>query len=600
MSSTEQTGSESELLRLRDRVARQQTELAILAEVAARVHDAEGVERILDVALDEILSGLDLQAAWVFVGHSRDRKLSLAASRGVSPSYLDRIRTEGLGECLCPKVFNTGQSMQAHNTTECPRMPTIVDGLTVPVAHACVPLRFEGRQLGVLNVAARPGKEFTEHELQFFETLGHQICIAVDRALHHAGEQARDREARALAAITRALGDSRALAPALDAVSETALELLGADRAVVFLGEDAGHLVVSHLAGLPHPALKLGQKVDLRTMGSSLQHTAIEEQRVLFVDDGRHEPSLDPGLAERWQIGAAVVAPLLAEKRTLGFLVITDTAPRHWPDDQKEVAITLAAQAAVAIEGARLYEDARRSYDGLKSAQAQMIRAEKMAVLGTFAAGLAHEIRNPLNSIALQLSIVDRRTARLKEELGDELRGLVRIIRDEVNRLDALVGDFLLFSRTKHLHHELVALDGLAEDVTTLMAPSAAAAGVRLSRQQLGTPIPSLPLDREKVKQVLINLVQNAIEATPGGEVAVTIGGLDGRAVLSVADNGPGLPEGVDVFQLFVTTKPQGTGLGLPIAQQIVLDHGGEIEVASEPGKGTVFTVSFPLPPGGS
>jgi signal transduction histidine kinase len=95
---------------------------------------------------------------------------------------------------------------------------------------------------------------------------------------------------------------------------------------------------------------------------------------------------------------------------------------------------------------------------------------------------------------------------------------------------------------------------------------------------------------------VAINLVQNAIEALPGGGVVTVSSGLaDGRATMVVADTGPGLPEGLDVFQLFVTTKAQGTGLGLSIAQQIVLEHGGEIAAASEPGKGATFTVRLPV-----
>jgi len=93
------------------------------------------------------------------------------------------------------------------------------------------------------------------------------------------------------------------------------------------------------------------------------------------------------------------------------------------------------------------------------------------------------------------------------------------------------------------------------------------------------------------MKQVVINLVQNAIEAMPGGGVVTVESGLlDGRAVLVVRDSGPGLPEGLDVFQLFVTTKAQGTGLGLSITQQIVLEHGGEIAATSEAGKGATFT----------
>jgi signal transduction histidine kinase len=104
-------------------------------------------------------------------------------------------------------------------------------------------------------------------------------------------------------------------------------------------------------------------------------------------------------------------------------------------------------------------------------------------------------------------------------------------------------------------------------------------------------------MDGEKIKQVVINLVQNAIEAMPqGGEVVIETSLEDGRARLRIQDQGPGLPAGLDVFQLFVTTKARGTGLGLPIAQQIVLEHGGEITAGSAPGGGATFEVSLPLP----
>jgi signal transduction histidine kinase len=103
-------------------------------------------------------------------------------------------------------------------------------------------------------------------------------------------------------------------------------------------------------------------------------------------------------------------------------------------------------------------------------------------------------------------------------------------------------------------------------------------------------------MDAEKVKQVVINLVRNAVEAMPaGGTVTLETALVDGQAQLVVRDNGPGLPEGVDVFQLFVTTKPKGTGLGLSIVQQIVLQHGGEIAASSPPGQGAAFTIRLPI-----
>ena len=286
---------------------------------------------------------------------------------------------------------------------------------------------------------------------------------------------------------------------------------------------------------------------------------------------------------------------ILAGKRVLGLLVLTRRERSQWTAGQVEVAEALAAQAAVALENARLYEEARKAYRELKEAQERIISTEKMAVLGTFASGLAHEVRNPLNSIALQLSLLERRIGRLDPQVGTHMAELTTVIRDEVRRLDELVGDFLLFSRADRVQHRPADLEALVDEVLRLMRPEARQAGVALEGERTGQSVTNLRMDAEKMKQVVINLVRNAIEAMPdGGTVVVETGVVDGRVRLAVRDDGPGLPEGVDVFQLFVTTKPKGTGLGLSIVQQIVLQHGGEIRAESAPGRGTTFVVSLP------
>jgi two-component system NarL family sensor kinase len=177
-----QTAYQAQLRSLNEVVEKRERELLILSRVAARVHGEDDVDGILNIALDEILQEMGLRTAWIFLGDERERKLRLAAHRGVAQKYLDEIDRDGLTECLCPEVFWSGHRMQARNTVQCPRMPDIVDGLSVPVAHACIPLKFEGGNRGVLNVAARPNETFSDEELRFLETLGHQVCLAVERA----------------------------------------------------------------------------------------------------------------------------------------------------------------------------------------------------------------------------------------------------------------------------------------------------------------------------------------------------------------------------------------------------------------------------------
>jgi signal transduction histidine kinase len=486
--------------------------------------------------------------------------------------------------------------MQARNTMQCPRMPDIIEGLAGPVAHACIPLKFEGSTKGVLNVAARPGELFAEEELRFLETLGHQVGLAVERARHREAESRKNQEARAMAAVSKAIGSSLDVDAVLHAVGDTAREILDAERVAIMLGSDPRSLTVAHLSGLPHPELKEGEVLDLVGAGSRLQVRALEERRAFWVDDWSRDERISAELAQRWDAASGIIVPLLAREGTLGLLLLTRTAPHRWQEEQVETAEALAAHASVAMENARLYQESRAAYQELKDAQEKIIQTEKMAVLGTFASGLAHEVRNPLNSIGLQLALLERRIGKVDGQVREQLAEISHVIREEVRRLDGLVGDFLLFSRADRIQHGPANLDLIVDDVLKLLGPEAAGVDVTLTHETGGGRLPILRVDAEKMKQVVINLVRNAIEAMPdGGAVVVETGTLDGHARLVVRDTGPGLPEGLDIFQLFVTTKAKGTGLGLSIVQQIVVQHGGTIAVASEPGRGASFIVTLPM-----
>ena len=579
---------------LADRLARRDRELAILAEVAARIHGEEEADAILDIVLDAIVGRMGLSTAWIFMSEGPNQGLRLAASRGLPPEYHDELRRRGVGHCPCLRAITAGQPMAARNNRECPRMPTFVGKQGVP--HACIPLRLAGSGRGVLNVAARAGEVFSDEELRFLETLGHQICLAVERSRHRAAERARSQESRAMAAITKAIGGSLDVAVVLRAVGETARDILGIERAHIFLGDDPHTLRVAHLSGLAHPELKEGQDVDAVRVGANLYRLAIEGRTLVRVDDWEKDGRVNKTLARRWETGSALVAPLLARHRLLGLLVLTRTKPHIWSNEQADLAEALAAQSAVAIENARLYEDLRQAYNELKDAQQRLIQNERMAVVGTFASGLAHEVRNPLNSMGLQLALLERRIASLDGPVAGQIQGLSSVIRKEIQRLDALVGDFLLFSRTNRMHFRPTSLDALLDEIVRLLRPEGRVSNVTLRRERPEGPLPKLPMDAEKMTQVFINLLRNAIEALPDGGVVAIESRLAGeRAAVVVRDNGPGLPEGLDVFQLFVSTKPGGTGLGLSIAQQIVLDHGGEIAASRTPGGGATFTVMLPL-----
>jgi signal transduction histidine kinase len=223
------------------------------------------------------------------------------------------------------------------------------------------------------------------------------------------------------------------------------------------------------------------------------------------------------------------------------------------------------------------------------------LRAERLAAVGTLAAGLAHEVRNPLNSAQLQLQVLKRRIDRGSTTATD-LLPIVGIVADEILRLDRLVTDFLSFAQPRPLRLEPIRLDELASSVTDLVRPEAEAAGVELKTELRGGA-GTVEIEGERMRQVLLNLMRNAVEAmmADGGSLTVRTAPADaeGNAQIQVEDTGPGFPEDAPIFDAFYTTKGAGTGLGLAIAFRIVADHGGTLTAESKPGR-TCFSIKLP------
>jgi signal transduction histidine kinase len=574
-------------------LARRNAELEILGEIAAHLQACVTEEGILEAVLDLVLAKLGLGAGWIFWGEESAGRLELAAARGVTEAFVREAREHGIGRCLCLDVFDTGRPRTARNTLECPRLPELV-GERGPLTHACIPLKFDRGVLGVLNIANRPGQVFSPQELKFLETVGTQVCLAVDKIRTGRAETRRNAEARALASLAHAIGGSLEQERVLAAVGEDIRQLLGFDRCAIFLCAEDGALSLAYLSGPPMEGVEIGRPVDLEASGSRALPDAVRERRTIVIDDARDDPSSNPEVARRWGIGSAIIVPLAAHGHLSGVLHATRERVAPFTPDEVALAGALAGQAAVAIENARLYREARDAYLGLREAQEGMMRAERMAAVGTLASSLAHEIRNPLNSITLMLVLLSRRLARLEGGTGTELTPMVESVRHEVERLDALVEEFLSHSTIDRLERQAADPAAVVRDMLLLMGPVAASHGIAV-REDLPATLPRLSLDRQKMKQVLINLARNAIEAMPSGGTLAVSASVEGEGVvIAVADTGVGIEPGIDVFDFFTTTKRGGTGLGLPISRRIVEAHGGRLMLESTPGRGTTFRVLLP------
>jgi signal transduction histidine kinase len=288
--------------------------------------------------------------------------------------------------------------------------------------------------------------------------------------------------------------------------------------------------------------------------------------------------------------GAGLTLPFVTSKGVvLGWVNLRD---EDWSDgftaDELQGLTEIADLAAVALANISEFQ--------------ALEEAHRLSALGAMAAGLAHEIRNPLAGIKGAAQFLQGEVG-----LSPDAQEMLDVVVVEADRLNVVVSQFLDYARPMNLQLDLTPLNALVSQALALVRAQGVPAGVRLE-EQLDPDLPLVPLDPGRVRQVLLNLVQNGIQAMPeGGTLTLSTHRRQapGRAPsveVRVADTGRGVPLDVQdkLFVPFFTTKEHGTGLGLAISQRIVQRHGGEIELQSEPGAGAVFSVRLPIPDDGT
>jgi signal transduction histidine kinase len=294
-----------------------------------------------------------------------------------------------------------------------------------------------------------------------------------------------------------------------------------------------------------------------------------------------------------------VVKPILVNGSNMGVLEIgLSLKPMEaaWHRALRSMIVAGLAILIVGILGmATIFYNQQSHLKKVRALEAEISRRRQLSELGNLAATVAHEIRNPLNSVSMGLQ-------RLKGEFSptqnhDEYARFLNLMQGEVRRLNAIVEQFLSLARPLHLEREEIAVGDFLRELTTLLAAEASSSKVQIDLQ-VSPGLPVLRADRNYLKQLLLNLILNGIQAMPqGGPLSIDAVEDKGLLRLTVADRGSGMTAETlaRIFEPYFTTKPGGSGLGLSIARRIVEAHGGTIAAESKPGQGSCFRIVLPF-----
>jgi signal transduction histidine kinase len=304
-----------------------------------------------------------------------------------------------------------------------------------------------------------------------------------------------------------------------------------------------------------------------------------------------HVPELNDVVKGMSLLEAEVSIPLISKGQLIGMINLSHKFNKDiYSHEDIELLSTLANQTAIAIENARLYEDLKRSKSYIR-------RADRLASLGTLTAGLAHEIRNPLVAIKTLTQLLPDRLD--DEEFRDQF---LKIASGEVDRITSLVNELLDFARPSDPKLEFEDINTVLDGMILLVTTETKKKQINILKNY-ASDLPLVQIDREQIKQVFLNVLLNAIQATPeNGRITVKTRvfmkpGGEPYAQIEFADTGCGIPEEhlEEIFNPFFTTKSTGSGLGLSISHQIVQDHRGYIDVESQLDKGSSFFINLPV-----
>ncbi len=563
--------------------------LTALHNTALDLASQRALPELLPAIVARAVDLLKVKGGGIYLYRPETDDLELGFLHNLSRDWLGVVLRRGEG--LAGKVLESGQPITVADYGGWEGRAEQLAGLG-SVGVVAVPILWQGQMLGVLGLVDGAPRTFSPADVALLEQFAPLAAVAIVNTRLLEAEQ-RQRELaetlREAAGVLNSCLDSKQVWPLI-------LDQLGQvvtfDHASIVLVTENGIEMVgqrglwSEGPGLPSLLIK-----DLAYV-----QEVLASRRPAIIPDIQADPRwahCEEGPCLRCWLGI----PLVVKGQALGLLILGHQRPGFYTRREAQIAQAFADQAALAIANARLYADLQQRIDELQRTQAQLVQSAKMAAIGELAAGVAHELNNPLTSILGFAELVFRNI-----KADDPIRGDLQVISDEARRARDIVRGLLDFSQQTNAIREPTNVNNVMQETIALVRQQLKNHHVQLM-EGYARDLPPVMLSVNRMKQVFLNLITNALHAMPdGGTLAVTTERAGREVAIRIADTGIGisaenLPR---IFEPFFTTRPvgQGTGLGLAVSLGIVREHGGRITVESEEGVGSRFTVWLPIPNG--
>jgi PAS domain S-box-containing protein len=577
-----------EAARLHEGAQRRVNHLTTLTRVSAALNKALSPEEILPVVLDEVLALVnheaEAQIGAVFLvepqSPSVNQRLHLVASRGLPSDQPGIPIPKAILDCEAPQIVELAPGD--------PGRPEIPGHATAPLS--AIPLCVEKRHVGAILVVGRPTDQDAQRLLL---GLADMAAAAIEKARFHQESRRRLAELTTLFNFAQHLSASLQTDRLLETIVTSLRDLLGCRGvSIALLDQDSQTLVIKAAAGLKE---EWRERARLRVGEGVMGQVAATGEPIYVPDVHRLEDFI---FFDR-TYHSLLTVPMISKNHVIGTLSVDHQRPAAFsPDDERMVSIA-AAQAAVAIENAQLFQDLRERADNLDRAYQELKEIDR--IRDELVQNISHELRTPLTFLR---GYVDLLLDGDMGPLNEQQRQSLQIISGKTTAITRLVNNIMLLQKLAHDMLQLALMDvvTVAAEALTDVQATASQQGVTL---HLDAP-PKLPLvlgDHERLRLVFQNLLSNAIKFSPsGGEVRVKLEEGPDCVQVAISDQGIGIAQEKleRIFERFyqldgsATRRFEGAGLGLTIAKQIVEAHGGKIWAKSQLGKGSTFFFSLP------